>query len=159
MNSWYSYCLQKRASHAEEELIRGRTKLRFAFVKEEQFIIHSIFHCTYFSCPNSIGRHTGKQIESVIRSAYKIERQAAGMQILLTLKFVDIKQLKVEANEHFASVAYTLFFIVSGLKDILGELPRREASMFRSQVSSQITGLHLIISSFSRSKRYKHLNS
>ncbi|KAI4356707.1 hypothetical protein L6164_000707 [Bauhinia variegata] len=63
--------LEKRALHAEEELLRGRNKLRLA----------------------------GKQIRSVIHSAYKIERQAAG------------------------------------LKDILGELPRREASHFRSQVS------------------------
>ncbi|GMN56333.1 hypothetical protein TIFTF001_025442 [Ficus carica] len=64
--------LEKTATQAEQELIRGRTKLRQA----------------------------GKQIQGVIGSAYKIERQAAG------------------------------------LKDILGELPRREASRFRSQVSS-----------------------
>ncbi|XP_021280603.1 uncharacterized protein LOC110413904 [Herrania umbratica] len=64
--------LERSASVAEEELIRGRKKLR----------------------------HAGKQIQSVIHSAYKIERQAAG------------------------------------LKDILGELPRREASRFRSQVSN-----------------------
>ncbi|KAH7576270.1 hypothetical protein JRO89_XS01G0025300 [Xanthoceras sorbifolium] len=64
--------LERVASVAEDELIRGRTKLRQA----------------------------GKQIQGVIRSAYKIERQAAG------------------------------------LKDILGELPRREASQFRSQVSN-----------------------
>ncbi|KAL0007720.1 hypothetical protein SO802_009222 [Lithocarpus litseifolius] len=66
-----SYCFQKRALHGEEELLRGRTKLRQA----------------------------GKQIQGVIRSAYKIERQAGG------------------------------------LKDILGELPRTQASRFRSQVS------------------------
>ncbi|CAN6703853.1 unnamed protein product [Malus baccata var. baccata] len=66
---------EKRALHAEEELTRGRTKLR----------------------------QTGKQIQSVIRSAYKAERQAAG------------------------------------LKDILGELPRREAAVFRSQVSKLAT--------------------
>ncbi|KAK2650680.1 hypothetical protein Ddye_018169 [Dipteronia dyeriana] len=64
--------LERVASVAEDELIRGRTKLRQA----------------------------GKQIQGVVRSAYKIERHAAG------------------------------------LKDILGELPRREASHFRSQVSS-----------------------
>ncbi|KAK0580646.1 hypothetical protein LWI29_004621 [Acer saccharum] len=64
--------LERVASVAEDELIRGRTKLRQA----------------------------GKQIQGVVRSAYKIERQAAG------------------------------------LKDILGELPRREASQFRSQVSN-----------------------
>ncbi|XVF33559.1 hypothetical protein REPUB_Repub17cG0178800 [Reevesia pubescens] len=64
--------LERSASVAEEELIRGRTKLRQA----------------------------GKQIRSVIHSAYKIERQAAG------------------------------------LKDALGELPSREASRFRSQVSN-----------------------
>ncbi|KAF9668770.1 hypothetical protein SADUNF_Sadunf14G0038000 [Salix dunnii] len=63
---------RRRASLAEEELIRGRTKLRQA----------------------------GKQIQGVICSAYKIERQA------------------------------------TGLRDILGELPRAEASRFRSQVSS-----------------------
>ncbi|XWS45875.1 hypothetical protein CRYUN_Cryun14cG0016700 [Craigia yunnanensis] len=63
--------LERSASVAEEELIRGRTKLRQA----------------------------GKQIQSVNHSAYKIERQAAG------------------------------------LKDILGELPSREASRFRSQAS------------------------
>ncbi|ESR58577.1 Alanine-tRNA ligase [Citrus sinensis] len=64
--------LEKVALVAEDELIRGRTKLRQA----------------------------GKQIQGVINSAYKIERQAAG------------------------------------LKDIVGELPRREASRFRSQVSN-----------------------
>ncbi|KAJ9171225.1 hypothetical protein P3X46_014617 [Hevea brasiliensis] len=64
--------LEKRASLAEQELIRGRTKLRQA----------------------------GKQIQGVIRSAYKIERQA------------------------------------TGLKEIIRELPSREASRFRSQVSS-----------------------
>ncbi|KAL9429956.1 hypothetical protein AB3S75_025358 [Citrus x aurantiifolia] len=64
--------LEKVALVAEDELIRGRTKLRQA----------------------------GKQIQGVINSAYKIERQAAG------------------------------------LKDSVGELPRREASRFRSQVSN-----------------------
>lgn len=63
--------LEKRALHAEDELIRGRTKLRQA----------------------------GKQIQSAIGAGYKIERQARG------------------------------------LKDSLGELPRREASLFREQVS------------------------
>ncbi|XP_010258900.1 PREDICTED: uncharacterized protein LOC104598502 [Nelumbo nucifera] len=64
--------LEKRALQAEQEMKRGRTKLRQA----------------------------GNQIQGVIRSAYKIERQARG------------------------------------LKDILKELPSREASRFRSQVSS-----------------------
>ncbi|KAF9687699.1 hypothetical protein SADUNF_Sadunf02G0120200 [Salix dunnii] len=68
----YNIVFQRRASLAEEEMIRGRTKLRQA----------------------------GKQIQGVIRSAYKIERQA------------------------------------TGLRDILRELPRAEASKFRSQVSS-----------------------
>ncbi|OIW01089.1 hypothetical protein TanjilG_25197 [Lupinus angustifolius] len=63
--------LEKSAVHAEEQLLRGRTKLRQA----------------------------GKQIRNVINSAHKIEKKAGG------------------------------------LKDILGELPRREASYFRSQVS------------------------
>ncbi|KAK4379439.1 hypothetical protein RND71_001301 [Anisodus tanguticus] len=64
--------LENRAVQAEGEMIRGRTKLRQA----------------------------GKQIRSVIQSAYKIERQAAG------------------------------------LKDVLKELPQREVSRFRSQVSN-----------------------
>ncbi|CAN4111810.1 unnamed protein product [Withania somnifera] len=64
--------LENQAVLAEGEMMRGRTKLRQA----------------------------GKQIRSVIKSAYKIERQAAG------------------------------------LKDVLKELPRREVSHFRSQVSN-----------------------
>ncbi|KAG5626966.1 hypothetical protein H5410_012184 [Solanum commersonii] len=64
--------LQNQAIQAEGEMIRGRTKLRQA----------------------------GKQIRSVIQSAYKIERQATGLQ------------------------------------DVLKELPRREVSLFRSQVSN-----------------------
>uniref|UniRef100_A0A2P2JS95 Uncharacterized protein n=1 Tax=Rhizophora mucronata TaxID=61149 RepID=A0A2P2JS95_RHIMU len=63
--------LERRALLAEEEFIRGRKKLRQA----------------------------GKQIDGVIHTAYKIERQAAG------------------------------------LKDVLGELPSRAASRFRSEVS------------------------
>ncbi|CAH1439750.1 unnamed protein product [Lactuca virosa] len=63
--------LEKFSSDAEVELKRGRTKLR----------------------------QTGKQIQGVITSAYKIERQAGG------------------------------------LKDILKELPNRDASAFRSEVS------------------------
>ncbi|XP_011656868.1 RGS1-HXK1-interacting protein 1 isoform X2 [Cucumis sativus] len=64
--------LEKRTLQAEDELIRGRTKLRQA----------------------------GKQIEGVIQSAHKIERKARG------------------------------------LKDILADLPTREASRFRTQVSN-----------------------
>lgn len=64
--------LEKRALQAEEEMMRGRTKLRQA----------------------------GKQIQGVIRSSYKIEKQAGG------------------------------------LKDVIRELPRGEASRFRSQVSN-----------------------
>ncbi|KAL4562856.1 hypothetical protein LXL04_026887 [Taraxacum kok-saghyz] len=63
--------LEKFSSDAEVELKRGRTKLR----------------------------QTGKQIQGVISSAYKIERQAGG------------------------------------LKDLLKELPNRDASAFRSEVS------------------------
>ncbi|XP_031484486.1 RGS1-HXK1-interacting protein 1 [Nymphaea colorata] len=64
--------LEERAKLAEEEMKRGQLKLRQA----------------------------GHQIQGVIRSVDKIERQ------------------------------------VRGLKDVLGELPRVEASRFRSQVSS-----------------------
>ncbi|XP_024962039.1 uncharacterized protein LOC112502381 isoform X1 [Cynara cardunculus var. scolymus] len=63
--------LEKFSLDAEVELKRGRTKLR----------------------------QTGKQIQGVIDSAYKIERQAGG------------------------------------LKDVLKELPNRDASTFRSEVS------------------------
>ncbi|KAK9142989.1 hypothetical protein Syun_012389 [Stephania yunnanensis] len=64
--------LEGRFLQAEDEMKRGRTKLRQA----------------------------GNQIQGVIQSAYKIERQARG------------------------------------LKDILGELPSRQATQFRSQVSN-----------------------
>ncbi|KAI3711267.1 hypothetical protein L2E82_41236 [Cichorium intybus] len=67
--------LEKFSSDAEVQLKRGRTKLRQA----------------------------GKQIQGVISSAYKIERQAGG------------------------------------LKDILKELPNRDASAFRSEVSKLAT--------------------
>ncbi|KAI3416834.1 uncharacterized protein J3R85_015106 [Psidium guajava] len=73
--------LERRAQLAEEEMLRGRTKLRQA----------------------------GKQIQSVIHSAYKIERQAGG------------------------------------LKDVLRELPRREASRFRSQVSFFIVEKKIVL--------------
>ncbi|CAN6845066.1 unnamed protein product [Brassica oleracea] len=65
--------LERVATVAEDELIRGRMKLRQA----------------------------GKQIRGVVQSAYKIEKQAAG------------------------------------LKDVLKELPTREASRFRSQISNR----------------------
>ncbi|KFK37300.1 hypothetical protein AALP_AA4G239300 [Arabis alpina] len=65
--------LERVATVAEEEFIRGRLKLRQA----------------------------GKQIHGAIRSAYKIEKQAAG------------------------------------LKDVLKELPTREASRFRTQISNR----------------------
>ncbi|KAL0711332.1 hypothetical protein Bca4012_018310 [Brassica carinata] len=65
--------LERVATVAEDELIRGRMKLRQA----------------------------GKQIRDVVQSAYKIENQAAG------------------------------------LKDVLKELPTREASRFRSQISNR----------------------
>ncbi|CDY37025.1 BnaA04g26030D [Brassica napus] len=65
--------LERVATVAEDELIRGRMKLRQA----------------------------GKQIRGVVNSAYKIEKQAAG------------------------------------LKDVLKELPTREASRFRSQISNR----------------------
>ncbi|KAL3624517.1 hypothetical protein CASFOL_031185 [Castilleja foliolosa] len=67
-----SETLEKKALQAEEDLVRGRTKLRQA----------------------------GKQIQGVINSAYKIERHA------------------------------------SGLKDVLRELPSRDASRFRTQVTN-----------------------
>nr|XP_023882030.1 uncharacterized protein LOC111994392 isoform X1 [Quercus suber] len=95
--------LEKRALHGEEELLRGRTKLRFALIMNSSLCNYcSLLYNELQSCLNfsySIYRQAGKQIQGVIRSAYKIERQAGG------------------------------------LKDILGELPRTQASRFRSQVS------------------------
>ncbi|KAK7837233.1 rgs1-hxk1-interacting protein 1 [Quercus suber] len=96
---------EKRALHGEEELLRGRTKLRQA----------------------------GKQIQGVIRSAYKIERQAGGMQIF-SPKAIDIEQAGKQIQGVIRS-AYKIERQAGGLKDILGELPRTQASMFRSQVS------------------------
>ncbi|KAF3545884.1 PREDICTED: uncharacterized protein LOC106328138 isoform X1 [Brassica oleracea var. oleracea] len=69
--------LERISTVAEDELIRGRMKLRQA----------------------------GKQIRGVVQSAYKIENQAAG------------------------------------LKDVLKELPTREASRFRSQVFNGVISL------------------
>nr|VDC90408.1 unnamed protein product [Brassica oleracea] len=72
--------LERISTVAEDELIRGRMKLRQA----------------------------GKQIRGVVQSAYKIENQAAGMFCL---------------------------------KDVLKELPTREASRFRSQVFNGVISL------------------
>ncbi|KAI4354775.1 hypothetical protein L6164_003614 [Bauhinia variegata] len=60
--------LEKRALHGEEELLRGRNKLRQA----------------------------GKQIRSVINSAYKIERRAAGLKDIL-------RELPRGESSHFRS--------------------------------------------------------
>ncbi|CAK7347838.1 unnamed protein product [Dovyalis caffra] len=95
----------RRASLAEQELIRGRTKLRFV-ISEKRLLMFTLekyerkcFLLADFFCGNFVYcyRQAGKQIQGVISSAYKIERQAMG------------------------------------LRDILGELPRAEASRFRSQ--------------------------
>jgi len=69
-------------------LIRGRTKLRFV-ISEKGFLMFTfekhgreIFHLADLSCGNFVlycYRQAGKQIQGVICSAYKIERQATGM--------------------------------------------------------------------------------
>lgn len=74
---------QRSASQAEEELKRGRTKLRFVLADELSFsiglhlVVIYFFH-DYITVVFSSRRQTGKQIQSVINSAYKIERQAGG---------------------------------------------------------------------------------
>lgn len=92
-----SYCFQKRALHGEEELLRGRTKLRFALIMNSSLCNYcSLVYNELQSCLNfsySIYRQAGKQIQGVIRSAYKIERQAGGMQIFSPKAF-DIEYIK-----------------------------------------------------------------
>lgn len=73
--------LQKRAVQAEEELTRGKTKLKYAFFFKDSSWFTTSFLCFKFLV--FCYRQAGKQIQGVIRSAYKIERQAGGMQILL----------------------------------------------------------------------------
>ncbi|KAL4383432.1 hypothetical protein GQ457_15G016650 [Hibiscus cannabinus] len=106
--------LERSASVAEEELIRGRTKLRFVISKEVQWNVNFCLLKLFFSCWNLFNFVSGKQIRSLIQSAYKIERQAA--------EFMWLRKLPL--------------CITLGLKDTLGGLPSREASQFRSQVSS-----------------------
>lgn len=76
-------CFQKNALHAEEQFLHGRTKLRFATYR-----CSAITLILYLCIDNSdlylfiiyYYRQAGKQIRNVIHSAYKIERQAGGMQ-------------------------------------------------------------------------------
>lgn len=82
-------------------------------------------------------RQAGKQIQGVIRSAYKIERQAAGMQHN-NLKSISLSGSSNSVKRNLSPSLHFFLFFVPGLKDILGELPRREASRFRSQVCSLV---------------------
>jgi len=105
------------------------------------------FHLANYSCWNCVlygYRQAGKQIQGVIRSAYKIERQATGMYYH-SLLIVDIKQTSCMDKTH----AHQICFVASGLRDILRELPRAEASKFRSQVSildiNHRCGVHMFV--------------
>jgi len=70
----------------------------------------------------------------VIQSAYKIERRAGGKQNIV-ISFIRIPNLiSCEWDLALLVLLISLVFGMLGLKDILGELPKREASLFRSQV-------------------------
>jgi len=73
------YAFQERASYAEEEMIRGRTKLRFVFV-DYQGVGGSILQSSHFLCYKSYDRQAGNQIRKAVLSTYKIEKQARGME-------------------------------------------------------------------------------
>lgn len=83
-------------------------------------------------------RQAGNQIQGVTRTAYKIEREAAGTSLVRNNEsqscsfnsFLDFCDFRLGVVIWHAFISLT-----PGLKDILKELPRREASLFRSEVS------------------------
>lgn len=77
-------------------------------------------------------RQAGKQIRGAIHSAYKIEKQAAGM----CYTFLCYNATIFETKDMHRIDEENYYFVYTGLKDVLKELPTREASRFRSQVSS-----------------------
>lgn len=80
----------------------------------------------------------------MIKSTYKIERKAEGMQNMISASKRNCCRPVNYAGDHtlfsLSRACFFFFFAVLGLKDILGELPKREASSFRSQVSFQLAG-------------------
>lgn len=81
--------LQKAALQAQEEMARGKRKLRFfrwllLFNCNLLVILLNYFSESCFSLEN-ICRQAGKQIQGVVTSAYKIERQAQGMLLLCVI--------------------------------------------------------------------------
>lgn len=65
---------------AEEELIRGRMKLRFMIQTKCKINISDMYQRELFlTLSIFLHRQAGIQIQGAIRSAYKIEKQAAGM--------------------------------------------------------------------------------
>ena len=97
-----SFCIfllfQESTLRAEEEMGRGRTKLRYFMVESTRlllfyapgwFLFILLTHVFFFFF---LFRQAGRQIQGVIRSAYKIERQARGMHTsFLTMTFLKIE--------------------------------------------------------------------
>ena len=97
-----SFCIfllfQESTLRAEEEMGRGRTKLRYFMVESTRlllfyapgwFLFILLTHVFFFFF---LLRQAGRQIQGVIRSAYKIERQARGMHTsFLTMTFLKIE--------------------------------------------------------------------
>jgi len=127
---------------AEEEFIRGRMKLRFMIQTNYNICILDLYinmniMLTFFIF---LHRQAGKQIRGAISSAYKIEKQAAGTPFCaIMLQFVKPKICIEQKKKTFAVTKLIDLdhdhFLFTGLKDVLKELPTREASRFRTQVS------------------------
>lgn len=79
---------------AEEEMRRGRTKLRYFMVESTRLLLLYAPGWFLFILLTRVFffRQAGRQIQGVIRSAYKIERQARGMHTsFLTMTFLKIE--------------------------------------------------------------------
>lgn len=99
-----SFCIfllfQESTLRAEEEMGRGRTKLRYFMVESTRLLLFYapgwflfiLLTRVFFFIFIFLFRQAGRQIQGVIRSAYKIERQARGMHTsLLTMTFLKIE--------------------------------------------------------------------
>lgn len=119
-------------------MIRGKTKLKSAFLFKSFYgSLGFLFFFVSFCIKSLVFgyRYAGKQLHGVIRSAYKIERQAAGMPVSCKFRCLYASwTLWRDLSEIFSILFFLCVYHQSGLKDIIGELPRREASRFRSQV-------------------------
>lgn len=96
-----SFCIfllfQESTLRAEEEMGRGRTKLRYFMVESTRLLLFYAPGWFLFILLTRVFffflfRQAGRQIQGVIRSAYKIERQARGMHTsFLTMTFLKIE--------------------------------------------------------------------